>query len=101
MRILVLLDPTNKRGTKKAYTDLRTFLQTDGYLRIGTELFMRVATSRKTAEKHIRRLSEHAPSTGVVRVIRLTEKQYENIWYLTGGPDTQELLVGRNSHIML
>ena len=53
MRILVLLDPTNKRGTKKAYTDLRTFLQKDGYLRIGTELFMRVTTSRKTAEKHI------------------------------------------------
>ena len=39
MRILVLLDPTNKRDTKKAYTDLRTFLKTDGYLRIGTELY--------------------------------------------------------------
>ena len=101
MRILVLLDPTNKRGTKKAYTDLRTFLKKDGYLRIGTELFMRVTTSRKTAEKHIRRLSEHAPPTGVVRVIRLTEKQYENIWYLTGEPDRQELIVGRTSHIII
>ena len=56
MRILVLLDPTNKRGTKRAYTALRTFLYSDGYLRIGTELFMRITQSRKTAEKHIRRL---------------------------------------------
>lgn len=97
MRILVMLDPTNKRGTKKAYTDLRNFLVSDGYLRIGTEL----TPSRKTAEKHIRRLSEHSPCTGTVRVLRLTEKQYESIWYMTGSEDLQEKTVGRNCHVML
>lgn len=101
MRILVMLDPTNKRGTKKAYTDLRNFLVSDGYLRIGTELYMRITPSRKTAEKHIRRLSEHSPGTGTVRVLRLTEKQYESIWYLTGGEDPQEQVVGRNCHVIL
>ena len=75
MRILVLLDPTNKRGTKMAYTELRKFLCSDGYLRIGTELFMRITPSRKTAEKHIRRLETHDPGSGVIRVIRMTEKQ--------------------------
>lgn len=52
MRILVMLDPTNKRGTKKDYTDLRNFLVSDGYLCIGTELYelyMRITPSRKTA----------------------------------------------------
>lgn len=60
MRILVMLDPTNKRGTKKTYTDLRNFLVSDGYLCIGTELYMRITPSRKTAEKHLRRF---CPST--------------------------------------
>ena len=101
MRILVLLDPTNKRGTKRAYTELRSFLYSDGYLRIGTELFMRITPSRKTVEKHLRRLESYAPGTGIVRVIKMTEKQYDSIWYLTGGPDLQEELVGRNGHIML
>lgn len=101
MRILVLLDPTNKRGTKTAYTALRNFLQSDGYVRIGTELYMRVTFNRKTAEKHLKRLEEYNPGTGVVRVIKMTENQYKNIWYLTGGPDRQESLVGRNSHIIL
>ena len=101
MRILVLLDPTNKRGTKRAYTELRSFLYSDGYLRIGTELFMRITPSRKTAEKHLRRLESYAPGTGIVRVIKMTEKQFDSIWYLTGGPDLQEELVGRNGHIML
>ena len=101
MRILVLLDPTNKRGTKTAYTALRNFLQSDGYVRIGTELYMRVTFNRKTAEKHLKRLEEYNPGTGVVRVIKMTEKQYKNIWYLTGGTDRQESVVGRNSHIIL
>ena len=101
MRILVMLDPTNKRGTKRAYTELRQFLYSDGYIRIGTELFMRITPSRKTAEKHIRRLETHDPGTGVVRVMKMTEKQYDNIWYLTGGPDIQETIVGRNGHIVL
>lgn len=37
------------------------------------------------------------PGTGIVRVLRLTEKQYESIWYLTSAPDQQEEIVGRNS----
>ena len=101
MRILVMLDPTNKRGTKTAYTRLRTFLYSDGYQRIGTELFMRVVTGRKTAEKHLRRLADYDPGSGVVRVLKLTEKQYNKIWYLTGGTDVQEKIVGAKAHIIL
>ena len=101
MRILVMLNPTNKYGTKAQYTKLRDFLKSDGYLMVGQELFMRVTTNRKGAEKHIRRLEEYAPNTGVVRVLRLTEKQYENMWYLTGEPDEQEKMVGNHCHIML
>ena len=101
MRILVLLDPTNRRGTKTAYTNLRNFLRDDGYQRIGVELYMRIATNRKGAEKHIRRLQAYAPKTGVVRILKLTEKQYAGIQYLTGGPDMQEEIVGNKAHITL
>ena len=101
MRILVLLDPTNKYGTKREYTELREFLRADGYLRIGNEMFMRVTMSRNTAKKHKARLAGHRPGTGIVRIIELTEKQYKNIWYLTGDDGIQEKIVGSNSHISL
>ena len=65
MRLLVILSPTDKWGTKTEYTKLRKFLQRDGYIRI-------------------------APKTGVVRLLRLTEKQYNNIYMLTGEADYQE-----------
>ena len=101
MRILVILSPTEKWGTKTEYTALRKFLIRDGYLRIAPEVFMRITPTRRASEKHFRRLEEYAPKSGTVRVLRLTEKQYENVYLLTGSPDYQENTVGRNCHIML
>jgi len=90
-----------KWSTKTAYTNLRKFLIKDGYLRIAPEVFVRITANRKAAQKHYDRLQEYAPKTGIVRIIRLTEKQFANITYLTGKPDRQEEIVGTNCHIML
>ena len=96
-----MLDPTNRYGTKMAFTKLRKFLFGDGYVRIGAELFMRVTQNRKAAQKHLNRLEQYNPGSGIVRVLTLTEEQYSKIWYLTGEPDLQEQLVGNKIHIML
>ena len=101
MRLLVILSPTDKWGTKTEYTNLRKFLVKDGYLRIAPEVFMRVVPNRKAAEKHYRRIDEFAPKTGAVRLLRLTEKQYANIYMVSGETDYQEKTVGTNCHIML
>ena len=101
MRLIVILSPTNKWGTKTEYTNLRKFLQKDGYLRIAPEVFVRTVQNRKASEKHYRRISDYAPKTGTVRILRLTEKQYENILFVTGGNDYQEKTVGSNCHIMI
>ena len=57
--------------------------------------------NRKTSEKHYRRIKEVAPKTGTVRLLRLTEKQYNNICMVTGETDYQEKTVGINCHIMI
>lgn len=101
MRVIVMLNPSNKYGTKGAYTKLRKFLESDGYLMLQPEVFVRIATNRKSAEKHIRRLEAYNPESGQVRVLKLTEKQYESIWMLTGDTERQENVVGNHCHIML
>ncbi len=40
---------------------------------------MRVVQNRKASEKHYRRIDEVKPKTGVVRLLRLTKKQYNDI----------------------
>ncbi|MBQ9766471.1 MAG: CRISPR-associated endonuclease Cas2 [Lachnospiraceae bacterium] len=96
-----MLSPTDKWGTKTEYSKLRKFLQKDGYIRIAPEVYMRIVPNRKTSEKHYRRIEEFAPKTGVVRLLRLTEKQFNNIYMVTGEKDYQETMVGTNCHIML
>ena len=99
--ITFILSLTEKWGTKTEYTKLKKFLHKDGYLRIAPEVYMRIVQNRKASEKHFRRIEEYAPKTGTVRLLRLTEKQYNNIYLVTGEPDYQEEIVGTNSHIML
>lgn len=101
MRLLVILSPTDKWGTKTEYTKLRKFLQRDGYIRIAPEVYMRIVQNRKASEKQYRRIDEVAPKTGVVRLLRLTEKQYNNIYMVTGEADYQEKTVGINCHIVI
>lgn len=101
MRLLVILSPTEKWGTKTEYSKLRKFLHKDGYIRIAPEVFMRIVQNRKASEKHYRRIEKYAPKTGVVRLLRLTEQQYNNIYMVTGGADYQEKIVGTNCHIVI
>ena len=61
-----------------AYTELRKFLINDGYLKIQPEVFMRVEDTKKSCIKHQNRIKLYLPSTGEVRMLILTEKQYKN-----------------------
>lgn len=70
MRLIAILSPTDKWGTKTEYARLRKFLLKDGYIRIGPEVFMRVVQNRKASEKHYRRIDEVKLKTGVVRLLR-------------------------------
>lgn len=101
MRIIIILNPTEKRGTKTAYTNFRKFLLKDGYIRIGNDVFMRITANRKTAEKHYHRAFYEMPKTGIIRILGLTEKQYQNISISTGDVDYQEEMIGAKCNIML
>lgn len=62
---------------------------------------MRIMQNRKASEKHYRRIEEYAPKTEVVKLLRLTEKQYNNIYMVSGDSDYQEKMVGVYAYIML
>ncbi|MDY4832510.1 MAG: CRISPR-associated endonuclease Cas2 [Treponema sp.] len=70
MRIIVMLNPSNKYGTKSAYTELRKFLIKYGYLLLQPEVeFMRVENTKKNCIKHQNRIKEFLPKTGTVRML--------------------------------
>ena len=50
--------------------------------------------NRKGAEKHLNRIKNYIPDTGIIRILRLTEKQFCNMGLYLAERDYQdELLV--------
>lgn len=46
----------------------------EGHWQLAPEVFMRIVANRKNSEKHLGRIEKYAPTTGTVRILRLTEK---------------------------
>ena len=61
-----------------AYSELRKFLLNDGYLKLQPDVFMCVEDSKKSCVKHQNRIQSYRPPAGEVRMLILTEKQFEN-----------------------
>ncbi len=96
MRILVMLAPTNARGTKTAYTKFRKKLVSCGFVMLQAEVYMKVVPNREVARTQLSTLERYAPPTGTVRAFTMTERQF-----VTGGPDYQERMVGAKKQVDL
>lgn len=85
MRILVFFDlPVKTRRQRKVATGFRNFLIKDGYYMIQYSIYGRVCNGSDAVEKHKSRLRFAKPENGSVRVLVITEKQYETIEILVG-----------------
>ncbi len=101
MRVIIMLRPTNERGTKTAYTKFRKRLASEGFTLLQPEVFIRAVTRKRTATRLIDRISEEVPNTGAIWAFTLTEKQYAESRYLCGGPGYQEQMVGSKTQVVL
>ena len=88
MRILVFFDlPVKTKPQRRKATQFRNFLIKDGYYMVQFSVYARVCTGNDMVELHKKRLKANVPDDGSIRVLVITEKQYENV----------EILLGRKS----
>ena len=77
MWVLVLFDlPTETKKEKKAYTDFRKKLVTDGFTMFQFSIYMRNCPSSDNADVHIKRVKGLLPEYGHVRILKITDKQF-------------------------
>jgi len=62
----------------------RNFLLADGYHMVQYSVYARVCNGADAVEKHRRRVKSNLPNNGSVRLLVITEKQYESIDILLG-----------------
>ncbi|KAA6301404.1 MAG: CRISPR-associated endoribonuclease Cas2 [Candidatus Ordinivivax streblomastigis] len=77
MWVLVLFDlPTETKKEKKAHSDFRKKLVTDGFTMFQFSIYLRHCPSRENAEVHIKRVKGFLPEKGYVGILCITDKQF-------------------------
>ena len=85
MWILVFFDlPTNTKKERKNYAQFRKGLKQDGFTMLQYSIYLRHSPSRENAEVHIKRVKSILPPMGEVGILRVTDKQFEQMLMFHG-----------------
>lgn len=85
MRLLVFFDlPVESVSQRKEYRLFRKFLIKDGYLMLQESVYAKLVVNEGAAGASIMRLRKNRPPEGLVQVLKVTEKQFATMDYITG-----------------
>ena len=86
--------PVTTQKNRKDASDFRKFLLRDGYHMLQYSVYARVCNGMDAVEKHRARLKQHLPNNGAIRLLVITEKQFESIDILLGALTMQGITPG-------
>lgn len=102
MRIIVLFDlPMDTKSERDSYTRFRKFLLSDGYTMIQYSVYSRFCQNFFDVEKHIKRVKASYINNGNIRILTITEQQYEKMILLVGEKVEEEDLINADSLITI
>lgn len=76
--------PVETAKQRKDYRLFRKYLIKEGYLMVQESAYSKLVTTEAASSAAIDRLRKHRPPAGLVQVLRVTEKQYATMTYITG-----------------
>lgn len=93
MRLLVFFDlPTETTEQKRNYRSFRKYLLDEGYLMLQESVYAKLVVNNGAAVAAIARLRRQRPPQGLVQVLKVTEKQFTTMVYITGSRGESEEL---------
>lgn len=85
MWVITLFDlPVDTKEARKLYARFRKFLLEGGFSRMQFSVYKRHCSSKENAQVHINRIQRNLPPDGEVRVIAITDKQFERMFIFQG-----------------
>lgn len=101
MRLIVLFDlPTGSKKHRREATKFRNHILTLGFDMLQYSIYVRVCKGQDIIDKHINKVMQNLPSSGNVRILQITEKQYGRMKILVGEEGKTEKKVA-NKQLLL
>lgn len=91
MRLVVFFDlPMGTAKQRKDYRLFRKFLVKDGYLMLQESVYTKLVTNNGAAGSALVRMNKNRPPEGLVQVLKVTERQFETMAYITGSREVYD-----------
>lgn len=85
MRVFVFFDlPTTTVSERRTYRNFRQALVKNGFIMMQESVYSKITLNSTAAKAVVENIRKSAPEKGSVMLMIVTEKQYENIEYITG-----------------
>jgi len=95
MRVFVFFDlPTNTPIQRKDANKFRKMLIKEGFSMLQFSVYVRVCKGQEIVNKYITKLEDNLPKEGNIRLLQVTDKQYERMKILIGEETSEEKYVG-------
>ena len=80
MWLVAMFDlPVDTKAARKAYAQFRKSLIKDGFAMMQFSVYIRHCASEENADVHIQRVQGFLPDDGEVRLLTITDKQFERM----------------------
>ncbi len=90
MRTIVFFDlPNIYAKDKRNYLLFRKYLLQEGFVMLQESVYSKITLNSQQGRLLLDRLRKKAPKKGLIQVLTITEKQYSQIEYIIGEPNTK------------
>lgn len=102
MRLLLFFDlPMNTKEERRIYTQFRKHLISRGFMMLQYSVYAKIFPNRTSLFQYTEGLKRNLPKKGSIRIMAVTEKQYEKMIILVGGKTIQEETITEEHMIIL
>lgn len=102
MRILLFFDlPTETNKDKKEYKKFVKFLTSEGYLRLQFSVYCKLCINNDAAQTEIKRVKLSSPVEGDIRLMAITENQFQKIININETHSLQESITTTNRTLVI
>ena len=80
MWVVAMFDlPTDTSQARRQYAQFRKMLLEDGFTMMQYSVYIRSCPSQENADVHVQRVERNLPPDGEVRILTITDKQFERM----------------------
>lgn len=102
MRILLFFDlPMESNKDKKEYRKFIKFLTGEGFIRLQYSVYCKLCINNDSAQTEIKRIKLNSPSQGDIRMMSITENQFQKIININETHSLQESITTTNRLVII